>query len=225
MGVGRLGPVASPLVRNRRLRAEDWVAAGLDVLVESGAAAVKVLPLANGLGVTTGSFYWHFKNRDALSEALLDAWEATNTRAIVDAVATPGTVVDKFIALSREWLGWSDFDPELDLAVRDWGRRDPAVLKRLKAADERRVAAFVEMMQPEGHGPTMTLHRARTMYYLQMGWYELGVDDPTAARAESAVAYFEIFLGRPPTPVERDAMAARIAPGTAQPKRQRTPPR
>ena len=96
------------------------------------------------------------------------------------------------------------------------------MLERLKAADEHRVAAFVEMMQPEGHGPTMTLHRARTMYYLQMGWYELGVDEPTAARAESAVAYFEIFLGRPPTPVERDAMAARIAPRPAQQETRRS---
>ena len=198
--------------RGKRLSADDWVAAGLGMLVQNGVDAVKVLPLSDRLGVTRGSFYWHFTNRDALLEKLLDAWEATNTRAIVDAVATPGTVVDKFIALSREWLGWSDFDPDLDMAVRDWGRRDPGVLSRLKAADERRVAAFVEMMEPEGHGPAMTLHRARTMYYLQMGWYELGVDETTASRAESAVAYFEVFLGRPPTSVERAAMAARIAP-------------
>lgn len=212
----RLRVASLYVVRSKRLRAEDWVAAGLEVLVKDGLNAVKALPLANGLGVTTGSFYWHFKNRDALLDAMLDAWEQTNTLAIVNAVNTPGTVVDKFIALSREWLGWADFDPDLDMAVREWGRRDPAVLKRLKAADERRVAAFVEMMEPEGHGPSMTLHRARTMYYLQMGWYEFGVDETTAARAESAVAYFEVFMGRAPTPVERDAMAARIAPRPAQ---------
>ena len=185
------------------------------MLVENGVDAVKVLPLADRLGVTRGSFYWHFKNRDALLEKLLEAWETTNTRTILEAVATPGTLVDKYIALSRLWLGWGEFDPDLDMAVRNWGRRDPAVSKRLKVADECRVAAFVEMMAPEGYGEAMTLHRARTMYYLQMGWYELGVDIPIDARVESVAAYFEIFLGRPPTTVEREAIVARIDPSTA----------
>lgn len=203
------------MARGKRLSADDWVAAGLGMLVESGVDAVKVLPLANRLGVTRGSFYWHFKNRDALLAKLLDAWETTNTRAIVEAVATPGTLVDKYIALSRLWLGWSDFDPDLDVAVRNWGRRDPAVLERLKAADECRVAAFVEMIAPEGHGQPMTLHRARNMYYMQMGWYELGVDVSMEARVESVSAYFEIFLGRPPTATERDAIVARIALSSA----------
>lgn len=209
------------MAKGKRLRADDWIAAGLEVLVEDGVSAVKVLPLANRLGVTTGSFYWHFKNRDALLEELLEAWETRNTRAIVEAVAIPGTLVDKYIELSRLWLGWSDFDPQLDTAVRNWGRSDPAVLKRLQAADERRVAAFVELMEPEGYGPAMTLHRARNMYYMQMGWYELGVEVSLEARVESVAAYFEIFLGRPPTPTERDAIAVRIDPAAVPPERQR----
>ena len=190
-----------------RLTADDWVAAGLEVLVDSGVGAVKILPLAQRMGVTRGSFYWHFKSRAALLEQLLDAWEATNTRAILEAAAGPGTLVDRYIALSRLWLGWSNFDPRLDAAVRNWGRCDAAVLKRLKAADERRVAAFVEMIEPEDLGPTMTQHRAHTLYYMQMGWYD-DAEAPTDGRGESSASYFEIFLGRAPSPSEREAIVA-----------------
>ena len=152
-----------------RLTADDWVAAGLKALVESGVGAVKILPMAQGMGVTRGSFYWHFKSRDDLLNRLLDAWEARNTAAIVEAAAAPGTLVDRYVALSRLWLGWSDFDPRLDVAVRDWGHSDPAVLKRLKAANERRLAAVVEMIESEGHGLAMTRRRAQTLYGMQMG--------------------------------------------------------
>ena len=190
-----------------RLTADDWVAAGLEVLVDSGVGGVKILPLAQRMGVTRGSYYWHFKSRAALLERLLDAWEATNTRAILEAATGPGTLVDRYVALSRLWLGWSNFDPRLDTAVRNWGRCDAAVLKRLKAADEWRVAAFVEMIEPEDLGLTMTQHRARTLYYMQMGWYD-DAEAPTDGRGESSAAYFEIFLGRAPSPSEREAIVA-----------------
>ena len=189
------------------LTVDDWVAAGLKVLVEGGVGAVKILPLAQGMGVTRGSFYWHFKSRAALLERLLDAWEATNTRAILEAAAGPGTLVDRYIALSRLWLGWSDFDPRLDAAVRNWGRCDAAVLTRLKVADKRRVAAFVEMIESEGYGPVMAQHRAYALYCMQMGWSD-GAEAPSDGRGESSAAYFEIFLGRAPSPAEREAIVA-----------------
>lgn len=190
-----------------RLAADDWVAAGLEVLVESGIAGVKILPISTRLGVTRGSFYWHFSGREALLGQLLDAWEGKNTEAIVEAATVPGSLIERYIALSRLWLGWSNFDPRLDMAVMEWGRRDPEVLARVREADERRVAALVTMVEPEGHSPEMTLHRARTLYRMQMGWHD-GADTPTTGIGESSAAYFEIFLGRSPTPSEREAIAA-----------------
>lgn len=195
------------MAANGRLGADDWITAGLDVLVESGVTAVKILPIAKRLGVTRGSFYWHFKSREALLGCLLEAWEGKNTRAILRAAATPGTLIDRYIALSRLWLGWSDFDPRLDVAVREWSRRDPAVLEKLRAADEQRVAALAQMIEPEGHEPAMTQFRARTLYRMQMGWGD-GADTPTDSDSESSAAYFEIFMGRAPSPSEREAILA-----------------
>ncbi|MCY3619539.1 MAG: TetR/AcrR family transcriptional regulator [Acidimicrobiaceae bacterium] len=190
-----------------RLSAEDWVEASLQVLVEGGVAAVKILPIAQRLGVTRGSFYWHFTSRSALLSRLLDTWEAKNTAAIVKTATAAGALVDKYVALSRLWLGWSDFDPRLDVAVRDWGHRDAAVRKRLQLADEERVAALVAMIEPEGYDPVMARHRAYALYCMQMGWYD-GDEGAADGRGESSVTYFEIFIGRAPSPAERAAIVA-----------------
>ena len=194
-----------------RLSADDWVAAGLRALVDRDIGAVKVLSLAAELGVTRGSFYWHFANRDALLARLLDAWDATNSGAIVGAATSPGDIVDRYIALSRCWLGWERFDPQLDVAVRHWGRAAPVLRERLREADERRVTAIRAMLEPEGLDPAMTLHRARTLYYTQMGWYELEVEEPMTARVASIVPYFEIFIGRAPNSAERARITAALS--------------
>ena len=193
------------MAAERQLSADDWITAGLEVLVEGGVTAVRILPISKRLGVTRGSFYWHFTSREALLGGLLDAWEAKNTAAVVQAATAPGTLIDRYIALSRLWLGWSDFDPPLDMAVREWSRRDPAVLEKLRAADEQRVAALTEMIEPEGHDPVMARCRARALYRIQMGWHE-GDDTPAYGQGETLTAYFEIFSGRTSSPSERKAI-------------------
>ncbi|WP_419837196.1 TetR/AcrR family transcriptional regulator [Candidatus Poriferisodalis sp.] len=191
-----------------RLSADDWLAAALDTLVTDGIAAVKVLPLAKKLGVTRGSFYWHFENHEALLARLLEVWEETNSGTIIAAATGEGGIIERYIALMRCWLSMERFDPHLEVAVRHWGRSNAELWERLWEADERRVEAFVAMLAPEVPDPTMALHRARTMYYLQMGWYELEVDMPMDVRIESCTYYFEIYVGRPPTQDERAAILA-----------------
>src|SRR5687768_10125540 len=61
--------------RTGRLSADDWASAALDLIAEQGVAAVAVEPLARRLGVTKGSFYWHFPSREALLVAALERWE------------------------------------------------------------------------------------------------------------------------------------------------------
>ena len=66
-----------------RLSRQDWVDAALAAIAEGGLAAVAVVPLAERLGATKGSFYWHFPSREALIEAALAAWEQTTTSAVI----------------------------------------------------------------------------------------------------------------------------------------------
>jgi AcrR family transcriptional regulator len=66
-----------------RLSRQDWVDAALQAIAEGGLAAVAVVPLAERLGATKGSFYWHFPSREALIEAALASWEQTTTSAVI----------------------------------------------------------------------------------------------------------------------------------------------
>ena len=71
-------PRGSPTSRNKpergRLSADDWAEAALDLIAEQGVAAVAVEPLARRLGVTKGSFYWHFADLPTYRSALIEAW-------------------------------------------------------------------------------------------------------------------------------------------------------
>lgn len=70
----------SPLAPQRQsLTAEDWAAVALDVIATHGIEAVAVEPLARKLGVTKGSFYWHYPNREALVTRALEVWERQET--------------------------------------------------------------------------------------------------------------------------------------------------
>ena len=119
---------------------KDWIAAGLQALARGGPEAVRVEPLARELGATKGSFYWHFDDRSALLDALLDDWE----RSVVDDViaqvdAGGGDARDRLRRLFA--LAGSRRDlPAVELAIRDWARRDPGVARRLKRLDNRRLA-------------------------------------------------------------------------------------
>jgi len=99
---------------------------------------VRVEPLARELGVTKGSFYWHFNDRAMLLEALLDDWE----RTVVDDVVAQiegggGDARDRLRRLFA--LAGSRRDlPAVELAIRDWARRDASVARRLKRLDNRR---------------------------------------------------------------------------------------
>lgn len=125
---------------------DRWVEQGLRALAAGGPAAVRVESLAKALGVTKGGFYWHFENREALLEAMLDAWE----RALVDEVIArvdaggdgSGSEGDDARARLRHLFALAGEAGELrrtDLAVRDWARRDAAVSARLRRVDNRRM--------------------------------------------------------------------------------------
>lgn len=97
--------------------------------------------LAEALGVTKGGFYWHFDDRRALLGEMLDAWERVGVDEVIEQVeAAGGGARDKLWRLWRLASEESIGDlMKIDLAVRDWARRDEAVGERLRRVDNRRM--------------------------------------------------------------------------------------
>jgi AcrR family transcriptional regulator len=115
----------------------SWVDEGLRALAAGGPDAVRVEALARALGVTKGGFYWHFDDRNALLDEMLDTWERTFVDDVIDRVDTEGgharAKLRRLFALAGE------APIKIELAVRDWARREPAVAARLKRVDNRRM--------------------------------------------------------------------------------------
>jgi AcrR family transcriptional regulator len=116
-----------------------WIDEGLRALAAGGPDAVRIEPLAQALGVTRGGFYWHFENRRALLDEMLDTWERVSIDDVIERVDRAGgdarARLRRLFSLassSREVL-------RIDLAIRDWSRRDPAVSERLRRVDNRRM--------------------------------------------------------------------------------------
>ena len=116
-----------------------WIQEGLRTLGVGGPDAVRIEKLAQALGVTKGGFYWHFEDRPALLEEMLDAWERLVVDEVIDRVeGGRGDARAKLRRLSA--LASSSRDlMKIELAVRDWARRDKAVAKRLRRIDNRRM--------------------------------------------------------------------------------------
>src|SRR6516162_6847596 len=115
-----------------------WIEEGLRALAAGGPDAVRVEALAQALGVTKGGFYGHFADRGALLEEMLDTWERKAIDEVLERVGRHGGDVRAKLRLAGALTFSSELLP-IDLAVRDWARRDQAVADRLRRVDNRRM--------------------------------------------------------------------------------------
>ncbi len=122
-------------VANVRTPRGAWVDAALQALAAGGPDAVRVEALAAYLGVSKGGFYWHFTDRRALLEEMLDTWEKAGTEDIIARVdSQPGDPRAKLRQLFNQTPSIA-----VDLAIRDWARRDGDVAERVRRVDNRRM--------------------------------------------------------------------------------------
>ena len=190
------GEVASSYPQTK-VTAEDWLELARRILIEDGVEQVRVLPLAQTLGVARSSFYWYFKSRDDILQRLLLAWRTKNTLGIVQRASLPSRSITQAIAAVMEcWIDEDLFEPRLDFAIREWARRSPEVMRILRDADEERVAAIEAMYGRHGFTARDARIRASIVYYMQIGYYSVGVTESMQERLAKFDGYVRAFTGQ-----------------------------
>jgi len=167
---------------NVRTPRSAWIDAGLEALAAGGPDAVRVETLAKSLGVSKGGFYHHFKDRQALLEEMLDAWEkATVDDVIVRIESGPADSKAKLQQLF-DLAPSADFDVEL--ALRDWSRRDKKLAARLRRVDNRRMAWLRSLFEPFSAGETDVEARSMLAYSLLVGSYFIAAQHDGKSRSQ-----------------------------------------
>ena len=202
----RNDPDREPLVGHAKVTRQDWLNVARDIFINDGVAEVKILAISEHLEVSRSSFYWYFKSREDLLDALLDDWSASNTDTVIDYCERPAKTIGEAVChFFQCFMDPKAFNRGLDFAVREWSRRDIQIRHRIDDADARRLDAVNRMFRSHGYDEYHADVRSRILYYQQLGYHALEVSEPMSARLARLPGYLEGFTGVPPTPVEYQA--------------------
>lgn len=175
---------------------EKWVEEGLRTLAAEGVDAVRVEALAKALGVTKGGFYGYFDNRQALLMAMLDAWERQVVDEVLERVAQESDdPVERALLAGR--LTFSDALIGIDLAVRDWARRDAVVRRRLRSVDNRRLDVVREAMATFCDDADEVEARSLLAFCMSIGVHLIAADHPGRTDEQVRARAASLLLQRP----------------------------
>lgn len=148
---------------------QDWLRAAVQVLGKDGVEGVRVDPLARALGVTKGSFYWHFRDRADLLDALIDLWEEETAWLIAEAsqAFAPRDRLLRFFQLISPARNYP-----ADREMFAWARRSAQVKARANAVELKRVGFIEEQLLSAGVAAPAAARRAEIAYLATLGWVE-----------------------------------------------------
>ena len=150
-----------------QLSAKDWLDQGLRTLAERGFTALKAEPLAKAMGVSRGSFYWHFADIGAFHTAILKRWREVAAEQIIANLEATSQHDDPVAVLLRQAFGGR---LALENAVRTWATVDPLVRSAVQAIDRRRLSYVEGMFKRAGVPPAVARARAQILYWAFLGF-------------------------------------------------------
>ena len=166
----------------------SWVQEGLRALASGGPDAVRVEPIARALGVTKGGFYWHFDDRVALLDEMLEAWERIGVDDVIARVDRDGG--DARTKLRRLFTVSGGGSVKVDLAFREWARRDRKVARRMRRVDNRRMDYLRSLYSEFCSSEDDVESRAMLTYSLWIGSRFIGADHGTRSRSQVIEAIY-----------------------------------
>jgi AcrR family transcriptional regulator len=171
-----------------RLDAAAWIAAAFDVLADGGIDAVRVEPLAKALGITKGSFYWHFADRRALLDAMLEAWMQGRVAAIRQQAplrGAPAAVLRQVADLYTRNANARGL--AIELAIRALARTDDGAAKAVRGVDRERLQQVGDLFAALGWPRGEAQARAVLFYSYLFGQSLLDPQAVPAAARDKAV--------------------------------------
>ena len=182
---GALAPVNTGVYGGRRmadqLSAKDWLDQGLKALAQRGFTALKAEPLAKAMGVSRGSFYWHFADIGAFHAAILKHWREVAAEQVIAGLES--TEDNPVSLLLRGAFGSRQ---TLERAVRSWAAIDPKARAAVQAIDRRRVDYVAHMLRQAGVKPDLAAIRAQILYWAFLG-YALSDQTLPPARQQAVI--------------------------------------
>jgi len=150
-----------------QLSVQDWLDRGLKTLATQGFSALKAEPLAKAMGVSRGSFYWHFADIDAFHAAILKAWREVAAEAIISDIEAASAGDDPLVILLRRVFSEK---LALERAVRNWAAFNAAARGAVQAIDRRRLDYVEGLIEARGVAPAMAQARAQILYWAFLGY-------------------------------------------------------
>ena len=150
-----------------QLSAQDWLDQGLKTLAKAGFTALKAEPLAKAMGVSRGSFYWHFADISAFHAAILKHWREIAAEQIIAGVEAAAGTENPLAVLLRRVFGER---LTLERAVRIWASVDPAARAAVQAIDRRRLGYVESLMTQSGLSTEVARARAQILYWAFLGF-------------------------------------------------------
>ncbi len=214
---GSMGP-------NARLTRDDWIEAAMSTLQKKSIDGVRIEVLARELGITKGSFYSYFRSRAELLTAVIETWERRATLAIIrrleegdrSAAEKLRTVFDLATTRMPDVPGG-----QLELAIRAWSRREPAVRKAVEAVDQARQAYMAALFRQMGRSPFEAQALSRLCYRYIAGRNILRqpsqeAEDPALEAAVQRIVLGEAADVAPPAAIAESPPPRRRTPGRAK---------
>ena len=150
-----------------QLSAKDWLDQGLKTLAKDGFTALKAEPLAKALGVSRGSFYWHFADIAAYHAAILARWHEVAAEQIIANVEAASKDENPLALLLRRVFSERLM---LERAVRTWASVDPAARAAVQAIDRRRLGYVESLLAQAGLSAEGARTRAQILYWAFLGF-------------------------------------------------------
>jgi len=150
---------------------DDWIHAAHRVLSTRSIDSVRVEILAKEMGVTKGSFYWHFKDRDDLLSRILSVWRDKATEQIIYRFENRGLSARELIRdlLTLPFRGESAKEAaSTELAIRAWARRDESARSVLDEVDAKRLSYITECFRALGFSASESRSRAFALYSYEL---------------------------------------------------------